>query len=52
MRSICSQAAGQIQAALHDLDPQMILFVDHQADLLLAVDGHAAGAFGSRRARG
>ena len=23
----------------------MVLFVDHQADLLAAVDGHAAGAF-------
>ena len=33
MRLICSQAAVQVEPALHHLDPQMILFVDHQAEL-------------------
>ena len=28
------------------LHPQVIFLVDHQADLLALVDGHAAGAFG------
>ena len=36
--------ALQVQAALHDLDAQVVLFVDHQAELLVAVDGHGAGA--------
>ncbi len=38
----------QIEPAVHDLDPQVIFLVDHQADLFAAVDGHAAGslAFG------
>ncbi len=29
---------------MHALDAEMIFLVDHQADLLAAVDGHAAGA--------
>ena len=44
MRLICSQALSQVQPAVHHLDPQMVFLVDHQADLLVAVDGHAAGA--------
>ena len=36
--------AAQVQAALHHLDPQVVLLVDHQAELLAAVDGHGAGA--------
>ena len=36
--------AAQLQPALHHLDPQMVLLVDHQAELLAAVDGHGAGA--------
>ena len=35
----------QVQAAVHHLDPQMIFLIDHQADLLVTVDGHAAGPF-------
>ena len=34
----------QVEPAVHHLDAQMVLLVDHQADLLVAVDGHAAGA--------
>ena len=41
---ICSQAPLQVQPAVHALDPQMVLLVDHQADLLLRIDQHAAGA--------
>ena len=37
---------AEVEPALHDLDPQVILFVDHHADLLARVDGHAAGALG------
>ncbi len=33
--------AGQVQAAVHHLDPQMVLLVDHQAELLVGVDHHA-----------
>ena len=35
----------QIEPAVHHLDPQVVFLVDHQADLLAAVDGHAAGPF-------
>ncbi len=40
--------AVQVEAALHDLDPQVVFLVDHQAELLVPVDGHgpAALAFG------
>ena len=44
MRLICSQTLAQVQPALHHLDPQVVLLVDHQAELLAAVDGHGAGA--------
>ena len=43
---ICSQAAAEVEAALEDLDPQVILFVDHHADLLARIDDDAAGALG------
>ncbi len=33
MRLICSQALVQVQAALHHLDAQVVLLVDHQAEL-------------------
>ena len=36
--------AVQVQPALHHLDAQVVLLVDHQAELLVAVDGHGAGA--------
>ena len=40
--------AVQVEAALHDLDPQMVFLVDHEAEFLGLVDGHgpAALAFG------
>ena len=36
--------ALQVQAALHDLHAEVVFLVDHQAELLAAVDGHGAGA--------
>ena len=36
--------ALQVQPALHHLDPQVVLLVDHQAELFAAVDGHGPGA--------
>ena len=37
---------AEIEAALEDLDPQVVLFVDHHAHLLALVDDHGAGALG------
>ena len=36
--------AVQIEPALHHLDAEVVLLVDHQAELFGAVDGHGAGA--------
>ena len=36
--------AVQVQAALHDLDPQVVFLVDHEAELLGLVDGHGPAA--------
>lgn len=38
----------EVQAAVHYLDTEVVLFVDHQAVSLMSVDGHRAssGAFG------
>src|SRR4051794_20123141 len=33
----------EVEAAVHDLHPQMIFLIDHQADLLLHVDRNRAG---------
>ena len=38
--------ALQVEAAVHALDPQVVLLVDHQADLLAAIDRHAPRALG------
>ena len=48
MALICSQTLLQVEAALHDLDPQVVFLVDHEAEFLGLVDGHgpAALAFG------
>ncbi len=35
----------QVQSALHDLDPQVVFFVDHQAEFLVRIDGHRPSAF-------
>ena len=40
------------QPAAEDLDPQVVLLVDHQADGFLRADAHAARAVASRHARG
>ena len=37
-------AVIQSKSAVNDLDAQVVLLVDHQADLLLGIDGHATGA--------
>ena len=36
----------EVEPALHHLDPQVILFVDHQAEFLVAADGHRTRAAG------
>ncbi len=36
--------ALQVEAALHDLDPQMVFLVDHEAEFLGLVDGHGPAA--------
>ena len=38
--------AFQIVAAFHDLDAQMIFFVDHQTDALGVIDCHGASSVG------
>jgi hypothetical protein len=37
--------AGQVETAVHALDAEMILLIDHQTDLLTLVDGDSAGSF-------
>ena len=36
----------EVEAAVEHLDPQVVLFVDHHADLLARIDGDAARALG------
>ena len=34
----------QVKSALHDLDPQVIFFIDHQAELFARVNRHGSCA--------